>query len=1077
VPEAILNPQLGFVLFLFMFSFACNRFSNGIDHFEQICGETPEYSQFRYFRILDLEGNFLAREELRVSSSAAMFTSKGCLKISRSSSLPVEVSYPKKSSGITVPDNYGVSDSITDIRLIAFSYKNILSTCPVSIATQGSVLEAQADLRDQDLRGYSWDIALADEKKVLLRSKSRSPVMDAQKLSLLDIRSLPDGAYKLKMSFKQLHSVDQLESVIECQVFIDRTSPVFSLAGLKRVDASESSPSIVAPGETIRIIVDDPGTAVQVFGCLARLDGVKNPDCEFERLDDRVITAPAQGEWVLRGYAVDAAENRGPLAEKAFQVVDSNAVAAIKALSQQAEFAVSSGEGMTSILSAVQSYEKFKKLGSQEEKSAVRDDVRRALFETSVLPLDELYFALSRPEQRQSVGLTETSKGLAFVSTLTNIVTNEVSLSIAPVSGDEEYKISLKSMGTLNPTVAVCADRTILVAFGSTGMIPVVNGRAGNLVPFSGTLGYTGFGLTTDCRYAYFGLIPAGDFRPRSTTLVDVVTGQSFTVKTPLEQVYNAVGPTAVLAKAGAEFVVMNIQNGESRAVFPDLASSSIRTIQATGTGELGILTRDNVLHLFDSELKKVSQIADVEAIYPASSSKEIIAVGTGGFTVKIVNPESGRVVFQVSDTFTEISYLGADRDHLVYKNYTIDRVRVFPRNGYQAPEQIYSLNSQISNVWIADPGYLFIQNARFMKLVQLNGFGVFLKKAPEYSTAVGLAFLDNDSLIYKSQAGRVVDYPASILEGSVNVWNTKNETIQSHILPSLNTTEVLNVPTYAGYSRDVKVFKGSDGQAMVATVFGKGSLGLSELNVPGQILMQNDICRDWAFDLDIAPNGSLGAIICAEGSVKIFDLKTLSVVSSFDIKNGMPINVGFDSSSQYLFVTDSSQGLQKLSYDALSKTLNEDSFIPSAGMRLAMSPKRDSLAVLGSNSELRIFNLDLGLQGAPISTNSQFSVMATSLAYDRSGTVIYAGLYDGTVTEVDLKTARTLKIRFNAADDGSRALQISPDGQKLAFYGKGKVQVLELDVEKRYKNICRWLKPRLRYFSSLPGYAAGLCN
>lgn len=1071
-----MKPQLVLALFCLIFSVACTRLSNGLDRFKQACGEAPQFNEFRYFRILDSDGERLARDELRVQSSVSTFTSKGCLKIPRSAPRPVDVSYPKKSSGITIPANLETSDSLADIKLIAFSYKNILSKCPQSLATRGATLEAQADLGQQDLRGYSWTLTLTDDKNIRLQSSSESFV-DDQKLSLLDIRTLPDGAYKLKMGFRQLHSVDQIENAIECQVFIDRTSPVFSVSGLKRVDSNETTPGIVAPGETIRILVDDPGTPVNVFGCLARLDGMRTSNCEFERLDDGIITAPAQGEWILRGYAVDAADNRGPLVERAFQVVDSNAVSAIKVLSQQAEFAVSTGEGMTSILSAVQSYEKFKKLGSQEERSAVKDDVRRALFETSVLPVEELYFPLSRPEQRQSIGLTETPKGLAFASTLSNAVTNESSLSLAPLNGDVEYKISLQSLGTLNPTVSVCGDKKTLAAFGPAGMLPITNGEAGTLVPFSGTLGYSGFGLTVDCRYSYFSLIPAGDFTPRSTTLMDTITGQSFTLETPIAQAYAAIGANSILAKAGADFVVINIASGESRPAFPDFTSSNIRTVQATASGEFGVLTRDNVLHLFDSGLKKVSQISDVEAIYPASSPNEIIAVGSGGFIVKIVNPESGRVTFQLNDTFTEISYLGADRDHLVYKNYTIDRVRIFPRNGYQAPEQIYSVNSQISNVWIADPGYLYVQNARFIKLIQLNSSGVFLKQAPQYSAAVGLAFLDNERLVFKTQSARVVDYPASILEGAINVWDTKDRAIQSQALPPLNTTEVLNVPTYAGYSRDVKVFQAADGQRMLAVVFGKGSLGLFDGNDPGRMLLQNDICGDWAFDLDIAPNGSIGALICAGGSVKVFDMKSLSVLSSFDIRNGTPINVGFEASSRLLFVTDSNQGLQKLSYDPDSKELKQVSFVSDVGMRLAMSPKRDALAVLSSDSQLRIFAVDLQLKRTPISTNSSFSVMATSLTYDGTGDVVYAGLYDGSVTEVDLQTARALKIRFNAADDGSRALQVSPDNQKLAFYGKGKVQVVELDVEKRYKNICRWLKPRLRYFSSLPGFSADLCN
>ncbi len=673
--------------------------------------------------------------------------------------------------------------------------------------------------------------------------------------------------------------------------------------------------------------------------------------------------------------------------------------------------------------------------------------------------------------------MMDTDQGLALLSTVSNEVTKELNLSIVPVNGNAEYKISLEPLQTLYPTVSTCGDKSAVAVFGTAGVMPIVKGQAGKFIKFTGRLHYSGYGLTSDCRYVYFSELDLGEFSPKRTTVIDMKSGAKFIVNTPLVQVFRAVGSVSILAKQNSDYVIVDLMSGETKPAFTTLTNASIKAIQATSFGELGVLTKDNVLHLFTSDLNEISQIADVDSIYPASTSKEIIAVGVGNFSVRVVNAELGKVAFQVNDAFKDIAYLGADRDYLVFKDYNVDRVKIWSRNGYLAPEQIYSLDSRLSNVWIADPGYLYLENVRFAKLFQLNSDGVFFKKAPPQMMAVGMEFLDNDRLAFKSQSVRNIDWRSSNLESSTNVWNLNESKIQSEMLPILQADEALNISSFAGYSRDVKVFQTAEGRTMLAIVFGRGSLGIVDPDLPGILVLQNKICRDWAFDLDIAPNGKMGALACAEGSVRVFDLEKLKVLASFDTRNGPPINLGFDAKSENLFITDQSQGLYKVTYDKDANKLEERLHLANAGMRLAMNPSRDEIAVLGSSALLNVYNTDLILKRAPIPTNSRFSLIALSLTYDPSGKKVFGGMYDGAITEIDLISGRSLAARFSVADDGALGLKVSPDGKKLAFYGKGKVQVWDLSMETRYENVCRWLKPRLRYFSSLPGYSIDLCN
>jgi hypothetical protein len=97
-------------------------------------------------------------------------------------------------------------------------------------------------------------------------------------------------------------------------------------------------------------------------------------------------------------------------------------------------------------------------------------------------------------------------------------------------------------------------------------------------------------------------------------------------------------------------------------------------------------------------------------------------------------------------------------------------------------------------------------------------------------------------------------------------------------------------------------------------------------------------------------------------------------------------------------------------------------------------------------------------------------------VAFSPDGNKVYAGVYDGSWNELDLKSRQLFKVRFSSGETGATNLVVSPLGDKLAFMGGGFVQLADLNVERVYKKMCVWLKPRLPFIPDLSGDDRALC-
>jgi WD40 repeat protein len=130
---------------------------------------------------------------------------------------------------------------------------------------------------------------------------------------------------------------------------------------------------------------------------------------------------------------------------------------------------------------------------------------------------------------------------------------------------------------------------------------------------------------------------------------------------------------------------------------------------------------------------------------------------------------------------------------------------------------------------------------------------------------------------------------------------------------------------------------------------------------------------------------------------------------------------------------------------------------------------------VVGQGAKLKLFDTDLKLiQEYDLSSSS--ITLGQSVSFSPDGSKVYAGVYDGTWNELDLKTGQLLKVRFSSNETGATNLVVAPEGDRIAFMGGGFVQVADLDVDRVYRNICSWLRPRLPYIPDLSEDDRRLC-
>jgi hypothetical protein len=1080
-----------FLLVSFYLLSACSKISNHFDSFEYDCGEKPNFAAFSYFRFTETDGTVINSRELRITPSQGNFTAKGCYKIEKNQVSSFLVSYPAKNSGLKI---FNVPNQATEViiaPLTNFTYKNIIGKCELPLATQSQIFAMPVDLQGQDIKSYAWSYIIEDERGHELVNSSSVP-SDAKQLNIAAY-TLKDGKYSLKVFFKQLHSVDQLETKFLCELFIDRRIPIFSVSGLQRVGETTDAPSVVSPGEIIKVMSENEGAPIQFFACLDRSQNSSKQACEPELLVDGNLTAPANGEWKLRGYAQDLAGNRGPIAEKSFQIYNSGSIAAIKSLAQQSQFAVTSGDGVNSVLSALASYEKYKSLESTAERMSVQDEVRRALLETNILPREDLYFSLGRPERRQGLGLTKTQGGLALLTLVQHESTLQSRLDIFKTDGSPMKPVNITEIlgETDFPRVQICSDQSTVAVFGQKSMFLLKNGIFSKKLEYGGRLHYSGFGFTDDCRYLYFSAVKDNDWQPSKTEFFALNSTEIYSVEPAINRAYAQLDHSnaVVLIQRNSDYQVVNLVTGQPIPVSLATAPDQISQIYSTASGIVGFYTRDKRFQILSADLTTVRyEYADIDGVYLSSLSDEYILVTTGGHSIKIVDAILGTIRSFVQGNFRNIYYLGADSNYVMFKDYTSDAANVYRRTGGNRTQSFVSTVSNLSNVWISDPGFVYLATPRAIKLLQIQeGFSPKIL-APE-SASIGLGYAGEDKLIFASQNVESFEFGSSTLKSSLVLAENNGKKRAIFPIEKREYWSNIDIPSYALQARNLAVYSDSKGQNWILTIIKQNYLATYRQEDLSRPIMQKQFCSDWVYGLDVSPDRELGVVGCANGFVYVVKLSDLSKVAEYQHVGGYaPLDIGFSSDSNSIYFTDSGQSLSQLKLIQAANgngehvaspiwTLELVKSLQNSGLRLAQNSLRSEIATVDLSSIVRRFDEDLKVKGNPINLNQEFSIFANSIHYSPNDKKIYAGLYDGTFSEIEIETNRVFKARVSRTDEGPLQLILSPDGEKMSFSTTDGVRVWGLNMEKTYQVLCDWLRPRIQYFTNASSFQSGLCS
>ena len=376
------------------------------------------------------------------------------------------------------------------------------------------------------------------------------------------------------------------------------------------------------------------------------------------------------------------------------------------------------------------------------------------------------------------------------------------------------------------------------------------------------------------------------------------------------------------------------------------------------------------------------------------------------------------------------------------------------------------------------------VESAQYVKLYRLKN-ELSKKQVPKMWTAVGLQFsADEKSLIYKEQRAAVINRD-NIVQHNIIDWNFDLDRSTSSKVPDSVSYQswIPFFPGFGSQTRDLEFFSQS-GERFLAAIVKRGRVAIfSEKNFESP-LREIYITQNWLLDLSIHPNGRIAAVACQNGSVFIFDLNSGEVLTQFSLTqmftqyfDEYPVTMNFDATGKHLFVTDLNRNLIKLSLEFDGEhTLISKGFASDAGVNMALSPDGESIAVVGFGSKLKIYDFDLNLKREFNLSPSSIAI-GQSVNYSPDGSKVYAGVYEGTWSEIELKTGKQLRIRFSVSETSTTNLVISPSGDKLAFMGGGFVQVSDLNLDRVYKNICTWLRPRLPHIPDLSEVDRNLCN
>jgi WD40 repeat protein len=1069
--------------FIFCFLIlCCQKITNNINDIEFECGGTADLSEFRYVKLFSEAGAIHNPDGLLVKDEKGnelpqLVTPKGCLKVPKQFENKLLIARPSANEGIVFYPQRLALGSVQSHMLQSYRYKALVSSCQGAIVTSARQMTWPLDWVGLESAAYDWHLTIKKGADVRM-SLQRNAEEDLEQ-EWIDVSNLEDGSYHMTIQAQQLFSKDKQETRFDCQLIVDRASPLVTLdRGLIRLDDG-TDPSIqAAPGEAIRIQTIGSTSVDTVYACLIE-ESTHTAPCSFDPLTSGYVTAPQRGSWILRLKAKDQAGNEGPILERRLQIFDNNLVATIRAFVDQSVFAQKSGAFIQSMILSVRSYEKMRTLGSKVELQSVYSHVRRSMLESITMAVEELIVKHAQNQISLSVGLPRLEgkthyllgEGWHKLDFLEMTGRKKTTLDLSEVLGAAKDKVKYH----------YCDAQQEIVAVGGGSLVVVKDTLPKPIIALADAVESSLLGVTAECQYAIVDT-QNRDFK-RKRVIVDLRNGETSPV--PSEAYYavaswkKAEPRKLIVESLFSNYFILDLANNSLQKLEDVLTLPEIRKVHRAKDGSTGVLTKDQVLHIFDAEGQIVTQLANVLS-FEAGLLKDEFVVFANGQDVKIVGSD-GKVRMNLYVGQTSWSYLNANREFVVAMSAGSNLVKVWTRAGNNYDE-IYNKGDSIRKVMLSEEGYLLVESSQYHKVFRLKN-ELTQKHAPQFVHAVGLQFSgDGQNLVYKGQqpgwdSGHIVS-------NNLVQWDWSKDQKSFYPIPEVPVSSSTSYPGYGSQSRDLQHFM-ENGKEYLAMTVKRGNIAIYQADKLDAAIEEYELTSNWLLDIALDPSGELLAAASQNGLVFIvgrkngvFGTKSLTDIYPQYFEE-YPVTLQFDRTGKHLFVTDLNRNLMKF---ALNYNENSQSYeltlvnkVSEAGVNLAIHAKSETLAVVGQGAKLKLFNADLELL-KEYDLSSSSITLGQSVSFSPDGSKIYAGVYDGTWNELDRKTGQLLKVRFSSNETGATNLVVAPQGDRIAFMGGGFVQVADLNVDRVYQNICSWLRPRLPHIPDLSEDDRKLC-
>jgi WD40 repeat protein len=1058
-----MHPTL-FGLLVFLTLAACHPANNKINNLALECGESGDFQHYRYVKLFHANGGVDEPNDIQLRNEAGEdlsqhLTPKACIKMEKSWKQKLIAIKPGTSEGVIFFPERIQDGAVAPLNMKIYRYGKLASLCQTGLVTSAAQIEWPIDFRSVEAEAFEWNLAIHSGDKAEYQI-SHTGFEELSK-ETIDISKLVDGRYRMTIQARPLFASQRQESIFNCELSIDRKSPLVTVdRELVRLDA-ELTPAIqAAPGEAITVRSDETGSTDSIFACLVP-QNQPAATCTYDQIAGGFVTAPQRGSWILRLYALDQAGNQGPIVERPLFIHDNNLVASIQGYVEQSALSQKSGASLMSMIYGIKAYEKMKTLGSATEQAAVTQKVRKAVLESILLPVEDISFKLEQNSFIEGIGIWKTDNTTLYLQTKP-----QDEPKLFDLNGQFHREFNLQEahgvpIGRIQ--IHFCSATSTLLSYGNNKIIIHDRNFGQKVVEFDKDMNIVlaGTEVPASCTAALF----SGSLNGKTHRfLVNFVTQEVEAIEGTQYGSLLAFLDSAEKKLVIRQFDKIIVYDRESKThkSLSEVLNLDVVDVKQTQDGSIAVLSRDKVLTVFNREGQKVFTQERVDFLGLSQKPNEIMLISDQHY-LQLRSVQDGSTLSMVNVGGSNWSYLTAADDFIVGLSAGSNVVKIWTRSG-NFLDEIYNKGDSIRGIWLSPDGYLYVGSSQYAKIFKLKS-SLSTRQLPHYVHAVGLQFAaDGRSILYKTRSLEF-EMASHFSTNKLVHWDFEADRTSVHSFPQ-DPPAPGNYPAYGMRARDMQYFM-QQGEAYAAVTMKRGQVAIYKADQLESPIETWKITEDWLLDLAVDPSGDVLAVASQNGSIYVLDRKTRKIISKSPA--GYPVTLAFDKSGHNLFVADMYLNLSKYALEKQDDTLSLTSpvTVSGAGDILAMSPVGDALALVGDGSKLKLFDTDLNLISEHELTSSSV-VKGQSVAFAPDGSKVYAGAYDGTWNELDRKSGQLIKVRFSFNEAGATNIVVAPTGDKLAFMGGGFVQVVDLDADRVYRNICSWLAPRLPFISDL---------